>query len=142
MAVRLAGRLEDPKLKELLEAATRHADPRVRANAIESMEDLHIADRSQRVLEMLNSRHNRERANAIKALGQFNFGTARECLTRMLTDANPLHRMSALWVVGQLDLLEVMRQVSKVARHDPNARVRRRAAEMIESFSGSLAAHS
>jgi len=138
MAVRLVGRLEDPRLKELLEAAAQHADPRVRANAIESMENLHIADRSQQVLTMLNSRNNRERASAIKALGQFNFANARECLNRMLSDTNPLHRMSALWVVGQLDLLEVMRQVSSIARKDPNLRVRRRAAEMLETLSGNI----
>lgn len=138
MAVRLVGRLEDPRLKELLDAAMRHADARVRANAIESLEDLHLADKSQQILAMLNSRHSRERANAIKALGQFNFATARECLMRMLTDPNPLHRMSALWVVGQLNLLDIMRQVSLVARRDPNSRVRGRAAEMLETLSGNL----
>lgn len=140
-AVRLAGRLEDPRLKELLEAAARHGDARVRSNAVESMEELHIADRSQQVLAMLNSRHNRERATAIKALGQFNFATARECLNRMLSDSNPLHRMSALWVVEQLNLLDVMRQVSNIARRDPNLRVRKRAAEMLETLSGNFAGH-
>jgi HEAT repeat protein len=138
MAVRLVGRLGDPRLKDLLEAATQHADARVRANAVESMEELHIADRSQRVLAMLNSRHSRERANAIKAIGSFNFDTAKECLTRMLTDSSPLHRMSALWVVGQLNLIEVLRQVSNIARRDPNLRVRSRAVEMMETLSGSV----
>jgi hypothetical protein len=136
MAVRLVGRLEDPRLRDLLEAATHHPDARVRANAVESMEALHIADRSQQVLAMLNSRHPRERANAIKALGNFNFATGRECLGRMLADANPLHRMSALWVVEQLNVLEVMRQVSLIARRDPNLRVRKRALEMLETLSG------
>ena len=37
IAVRLVGRLEDPRLKDLLEAAAHHDDPRVRANAVESM---------------------------------------------------------------------------------------------------------
>jgi HEAT repeat protein len=138
MAVRLVGRLEDPRLKDLLDAAMKHSDARVRANAIESMEELHIADRSQQILAMLNSRHSRERANAIKAIGQFNFATARECLGRMLTDANPLHRMSALWVVGQLSLLDIMRQVSILARRDPNLRVRQKASEMLETLSGNL----
>jgi hypothetical protein len=141
-AVRLAGRLEDPRLKDLLEAAARHEDARVRASAVESMEELNIAHRSQQVLAMLNSRHSRERANAIKALGRFNFATARECLERMLTDGNPLHRMSALWVVEQFRLLEILRQVSRMARRDPNLRVRRRAAEMLDSLSGVIAASS
>jgi HEAT repeat protein len=138
MAVRLVGRLEDPKLRDLLEAAMKHADARVRANAVESVEELRIADKSQQILAMLNSRHSRERANAIKAIGQFNFATARECLLRMLTDPNPLHRMAALWVVGQLNLLDIMRQVALVARRDPNLRVRSKAAEMVETLSGNL----
>jgi HEAT repeat protein len=142
IAVSLVGRLEDPRYKDLLEAAAHHADARVRANAVESMEQLHIADRSAQVLAMLNSRHNRERANAIKALGQFNFATARECLQHMLLDSNPLHRMSALWVVGQLNIVEIMRQVSNIARRDPNLRVRKRALEMLETLSGTVAAHS
>jgi HEAT repeat protein len=141
MAVRLVGRLEDPRLKELLEAAAHHSDPRVRANAVESMEALHIADHSQQVLTMLNSRNNRERATAIKALGQFNFATARECLARMLADPNPLHRMSALWVVSQLNMLEIMREVSNIARRDPNLHVRKRATEMLEALNGSITSH-
>jgi len=138
MAVRLVGRLEDPRMKDLLEAAAHHEDARVRANAVESMEELHIADRSQRVLSMLNSRHSRERANAIKAIGAFNFKTANDCLDRMLTDSSPLHRMSALWVVSQLNLTEIMRLVSNIARRDPNLRVRNRAKEMMETLSGSI----
>jgi hypothetical protein len=136
-AVKLVGRLEDPRLKDLLEAAAQHADPRVRANAVESMSALHIANRSQQVLTMLNSRHNRERANAIKAISEFDFATAKDCLQRMLADPNPLHRISALWVVQKLELPELFRQISTVARRDPNLRVRKRAAEILEALTGS-----
>jgi len=138
-AVKLVGRLEDPRLKDLLEAAAQHPDPRVRAQAVESMSALHIANHSQKVLDMLHSRHNRERANAIKAISEFDFNTARECLRRMLSDNNPLHRISALWVVQQLELPELFRHVSTLARRDPNIRVRRRAAEMIETLIGNTA---
>ena len=138
LAVKLIGRLDDPKLRDLLEAAAHHADPRVRANAVESMESLHIADRSQEVLKMINSRHNRERANAIKAISQFDFSTARECLAKMLGDSNPLHRISALWVVNELNLLEIVRQTNSMARRDPNARVRKRASEMLDSINAPL----
>ncbi len=67
IAVKLVGRLEDPRLKDLLEAAAQHADPRVRASAVEAMAGLRIAHRSQQVLAMINSRHNRERANALSS---------------------------------------------------------------------------
>ncbi|HVS70036.1 MAG TPA: HEAT repeat domain-containing protein [Phycisphaerae bacterium] len=140
IAVKLAGRLEDPRLKDLLEHAAHHSDARVRANAIESMELLRIADRSQQVLAMLNSRHNRERANAIKALSRFNFETARECLMKMLVDQNPIHRMSALWVVQELQLLEMVRQVSAMARRDPNVRVRKRASMLLDTLATHVAA--
>ncbi len=142
LAVRQAGRLEDPRLRELLEAAAHHADARVRANAVEAMEQLRLADRSPQVRAMLDSRHNRERANAIKALAQSNYATAREHLERMLTDANPLHRMSALWVVAQLRTTEIMRQVRGMAHNDPNLRVRKRAEEMLETVGGMVAAPS
>jgi HEAT repeat protein len=136
IAIKLVGQLEDPRLKDLLEAAAQHADPRVRANAVEAMAALHIARSSQQVLAMLHSRHNRERANAIKAISEFDFVTARECLVRMLGDPNPLHRMSALWVVEQLQFPELVRQVSTVGRRDPNARIRKRATEMLDLLSG------
>ncbi len=134
IAVKLAARLNDPRLHDLLELAAQHPDSRVRSNAVESMEALHIADKSQQVLTLLNSRHNRERANAIKAISQFDFATARECLTRMLADPNPMHRISALWVVDRLGLLEMVRQVSGMARRDPNIRVRSRAAAMLDTL--------
>ncbi len=137
IAIQLVGRLEDPKLKDLLEAAAKHVDPRVRANAVDSMSALHIADRSQQMLTLLNSRHNRERANAIKAMSEFDYYTARDCLERMLVDANPVHRMSALWVVSQMHMLDVIRRVSSIARRNPNMRVRRHAAEMLESLTAS-----
>jgi len=137
-AVKLVGRLADPRLQDLLEAAARHEDARVRANAIESMTELHIADKSRQVLTMIHSRHNRERANAIKALSQFDFNTSRDCLVRMLGDSNPLHRVSALWVVDELRVLEILRQVHFIARRDPNLRVRRRAADLLESLNTGL----
>jgi hypothetical protein len=142
IAVKLIGRLADPRLRDLLEAAAHHEDARVRANAVESMETLDIADRSQQVITMLNSRHSRERANAIKAMSQFNFATARECLARMLTDPNPMHRVSALWVVEQLQFLEIIRQVHFVARRDPNVRIRRRAGELLANITNSVSAAS
>ena len=130
-AVKLIGRLEDPKLGNLLEAAAKHTDARVRANAIESMQELRIAGHSTQLLAMLNSRFNRERANAIRAISEFDFSCARECLVRMLNDNNAHHRLSALWVVGQLGMLDIVRQVASTARLDGNPRVRKLAREML-----------
>jgi HEAT repeat protein len=141
-AVRLVGRLEDAKLKELLEAAARHTDPRVRANAVAAMDQLHIADRSSQVLALLNSRHHRERANAIRAISSFDFASARECLLKMLQDASPTHRISALWVVGQLQFLQIVRQVGALSRRDPNQHVRKRAAEVLVALQEIVASSS
>ena len=133
-AVKLVGRLEDPKLKDLLDAAARHQDPRVRANALESMAQLRVANHSTQVLTLLNSRFNRERANAIRAISVFDFATARQCLVKMLQDPSPHHRISALWVVSQLNLLEIARLVGSLSRRDPNQHVRKRAAELMSQL--------
>lgn len=133
-AVHMTGRLNDPRLRDLLEAAARHADPRVRANAIEAMEQLRIAGQSQQIAMMLNSRFNRERANAIKALSKFNFDQARDCLVRMLQDPNPMHRISAMWVVNELGIMEIFKQVSSIARRDSNPHVRSRAIEILQKL--------
>jgi len=133
-AVRLVGRLEDPRLTNLLEAAAQFSDPRVRAGAVEAMETLHVAHTSKYVLAMLSSRHNRERANAIRAISKFNYTMAQDCLLKMLSDPNPLHRSSALWVVGELDIMTVIRQVGLMARKDPNSKVRARADEILQTL--------
>ncbi len=133
-AIKLIGRMEDPRLRDLLEAATQHSDTRVRANAIEAMETLKVAHTSKQVLAMITSRHNRERANAIKALGKFDIAMAQDCLLKMLADPNPLHRISALWVVSQLDMLEVIRYVGVMARKDNNMKVRNRAEELLQTL--------
>jgi hypothetical protein len=58
----------------------------------------------------------------------------------MLADPNPIHRISALFVVDQLQLLEMVRQVSGIARRDPNVRVRRRAETMLNTLTTLLPA--
>jgi HEAT repeat protein len=131
-AVRLAGKLSDPALLDLLESLAKHEDSRVRANAVEAMEQLKIANRSRQILTMLDSRHNRERANAVKAIGGYDLVTARETLSKMLIDKNPLHRISALWVVEKLSVLDMLRQVASLARKDTNPHVRSRAIELLE----------
>lgn len=133
-AIKLMGRLEDPKLKDLLDAAARHYDPRVRANALESMAQLRVANYSMQVLTLMNSHFNRERANAIRAISVYDFATARQCLVKMLHDPSPHHRVSALWVVSQLNLLEIARLVGSLSRCDPNQHVRKRAAELMSQL--------
>jgi hypothetical protein len=139
-AIKLVGKMEDPQFAKLLEAAAQHSDPRVRANAVEAMDLLRVAHTSKHVLAMLTSRHNRERANAIKAISKFDFATTQECLIKMLSDPNPLHRVSALWVVSQLEMLDIVRQVGLMSRKDPNAKVRARAAELLETLQAAATA--
>jgi HEAT repeat protein len=133
-AIKLIGKLEDPQYTGLLEAAAQHSDARVRANAVEAMGILRVAHTSKHVMGMLTSRHNRERANAIKAISKFDFSTTQDCLIKMLGDANPLHRISALWVVSQLEMLDIVRHVGMMSRKDPNAKVRSRAAELLQNL--------
>ncbi len=133
-AVRQIGRLGDEKCVHLLRAAASNGDPRVRANAVESMAQLHATHESAALLRLLESRHNRERANAIKAISEVNFPLARDSLLTMLTDRDAAHRTSALWVVGQLRLLDVTREIARIARADPNLKARLRAAQLLQRF--------
>ncbi|MHC4220448.1 MAG: HEAT repeat domain-containing protein, partial [Planctomycetota bacterium] len=74
-----------------------HADPRVRANAVEAL--LRIDRRPGAHLDALaSSRDNRLRANAVRGLVVGLAAGAIRALRRMLLDDDPRHRVSAVWV--------------------------------------------
>ncbi len=76
-------------------------DPRVQANAVESLWGLDGAETKQHLLEALKSKNNRVFGNA--ALGLYRLGDP--TIIRVLLEATqhpePLFRLSALWAIGQ-----------------------------------------
>jgi hypothetical protein len=118
----------------LLEKVLNDTDARVRANAIEVME----AAKRPQFFPLLATRArtgaNRERANAIKALHKIKVGTASPALLEMLRDDRSEHKISALWVLRTIGLWKLVAEVGRLARFDPDARVKRYAMGVIKTI--------
>ncbi len=140
-----------------LEAACRYHAPRVRANAVEALEDRRrrglIETPAERFTELTADPHQRVRANAVRA-GLIGIeskpatGTkqaSEAALRSMLGDERAAHRVSGLWVAGRVlrrgpelslgrrwtDLAAV---IADMARHDSDASARARATACLGSL--------
>jgi hypothetical protein len=133
-AIALVGHLPSVSPQVLLERAIHDADPRVRANAIEVLEETRNPEFVPLLAERARSNHNRERANAIKALHRMKVGTAKGALLHMLRDQRGEHRLSALWALRAVGLWEMIQEVGRMAREDANMRVRRYALGVIRTL--------
>lgn len=115
------------RLDELLE----DVDPRVRANAVETLEHVGGAFASDGVTQLLEGRsrlgRNRERANAIVAMSHLKLLDVETQLFDMLRDGRDSHRLSALWAVEQTGRWRLLNEVVRIARGDKNLGVRRSA---------------
>jgi HEAT repeat protein len=118
----------------LLNRVLNDPDPRVRASAIEVLE----AAKNPRFIALLVERarvgESRERANAIKALHRMKVPAAAEMLTELLKDQRPEHRVSGLWTVRQTGMWSFLNEVSRLAKSDPNLRVRRYALGVLQGL--------
>ncbi|MHC4081815.1 MAG: HEAT repeat domain-containing protein [Planctomycetota bacterium] len=107
-----------------------HADPRVRANAVEAL--VRIDRRPGAHLDALAaSRDNRLRANAVRGLlvGRSSGGV--KALRRMLTDDDPRHRVSAVWVARRSRARSVVGDLRRLADSDLFSEIRGRAAAAV-----------
>ncbi len=133
-AIVLLGELEGVPPEALLERVLNDSDPRVRANAIEVLENRQDAQ----FLPMLASRarapgaNNRERANSIKALHRMKVKNATVALAGMLQDQRPEHRISALWALKSIGWWQLLNEVGRLAKSDDNLRVRRYALGVLK----------
>ena len=140
-----------------IEAACAYPSPRVRANAVEALEDRRrrgmIDTPAERFIELSSDQHQRVRANAVRAglvgvAGKPNQSTRRACesaLRSMLGDERAAHRVSGLWVASRVlrrgpelslggrwtDLAAV---IADMARHDADASARSRATACLGSL--------
>ncbi len=145
-AVALIGEVPSITSDVLLEKVLNDADPRVRANAIEVLENKRADQYVQLLTQRARSSHNRERANAIKAMHRLRVNTASTQLLAMLRDERSEHRISALWALRHIGWWQLVNEVGKIAKEDQNLRVRRYAlgvlrgvAEMVASMKGKVA---
>jgi hypothetical protein len=137
----------DPSSRGVLLASLRHADPRVRANAVEALsrrgEPAMVAE-----VKALGDAHHRVRANLVRAV--LRVATTRttstsaapldpaEELARMLGDDRPMHRLAGVWLARRSMMVdrsalsarwaELSARVHEVAGLDREPQVRARAA--------------
>lgn len=143
------GDVPDRSATDALEPAFGHADARVRANAIESLERAARREESpgrivERVLEFKTSQEHRTRANALRALARrgdprtTDLDAVGDDLERMLADDRAPHRLAGVWLAERLmcpagplrkgsPWQGLARLVADLARNDRDGHIRARA---------------
>jgi HEAT repeat protein len=134
-AVAALGEMNEVPLSPLLDRVLHDSDARVRANAIEVLETRQETEYVPVLAQRARAAHNRERANAIKAMHKMKVGTATAQLSAMLGDERPEHRISAMWTLRQIGWWRLLNDVARLAKEDPNLRVRRYALAVLRDVS-------
>jgi hypothetical protein len=132
-AVAVLAEIKGMPPEAVLEKALNDVDPRVRANAIEVLEAKHRVEFVPLLASRARSPHSRERANAIKALASMRVGAAAPQLISMMQDERSEHRISGLWAMREIGVWNMINEVGKLAKDDPNLRVRRYAMTVLRS---------
>lgn len=156
-AVRALSIAPGREVSRAIEAACGYPAARVRANAIEAIDDRRrrglIESPADRFVELAGDAHQRVRANAVRAgligIERKPDRSARQAseaaLRTMLGDERAAHRVSALWVAGrvlrrgpELSLgrrwTELAAVIADMARHDSDPGARARAAACLGSL--------
>jgi len=141
-AVALAGEISAVPAETIVERIVSDPDARVRANAIEVIEQRPEAKVVPVLAQRARSNNNRERANAIKVLLRMRVGAASVQLLHMLRDPRPDHRVSALWALRQSGWWHLLNEVGRLAKQDENLRVRRFALGILKNVAETARAKS
>lgn len=137
-AVSLLGLTANGMPGPLIDKALNDPDARVRANAVEVIDQHQEEQYLPTLMKLARSRHNRERANALKALHTMRVGTASQQLLAMLRDPQAEHRISAMWALKQVGLWQMLREVASLAKTDGDVRVRRYAVGVIRAVAATM----
>jgi HEAT repeat protein len=100
--VKRIGRISDQRIPALVESFLDHPDPRVVANALESLWDLGTPHLAAKFKTMAESTDNRIRANAVRALFKYAPEEAEKSIETMLTSRNPAWQDSAVFLLQAL----------------------------------------
>lgn len=122
--------LPDDDIVEFLTRALNEEDARVRANAIEVIEQLDLPDTTRLLLPMLKDEDNRVRANVIKALwDKDDQNKLLEALKEMASNENAWMKASAVFVLDKVRIPGRMELLAAMAHEDhPKIRENARAA--------------
>jgi HEAT repeat protein len=97
--------LPDDEILGFIAKALVDNDARVRANAVEALDNLEIAGTAKLLLPLLEDEDNRVRANVIKALwNKDDQNKLLEALKTMASDENPWMKTSCIFVLDKVDI--------------------------------------
>ena len=119
----------------LIEKLLSDNDSRVRANAIEVLESSHKVEFVPILIHRARSGSNRERANAIKVMHKLRMNVFGDSLKAMLNDPRPEHRISSMWALKQTGWWNLIGEVGRMAKVDPDLKVRRYALDVLKAAS-------
>jgi hypothetical protein len=131
-AVILLGHVADQAPDALVEKLLVDPDARVRANAVEVLEAHHRETFIPLLIQRARAGKNRERANAIKVMHKMRMGAFSQSLQLALLDPRPEHRISAMWALRQTNFWALIGEVGRMAKTDPDLRVRRYALGVLK----------
>ena len=121
----------DPLIERLLA----DTDARVRANTIEVLEKKFKDQFVPILIQRARAGSNRERANAIKVMHKLRMNVFGASLNAMLNDPRPEHRISAMWALKQTGWWNLINEVGRMAKADPDMKVRRYALSVLKAAS-------
>lgn len=115
-------------------------DDRVRANAIEAIEQLDDEGLIYLIIRFKQDPNNRVRANALKALYKLGRKKVQVEITQMLFEDEPNMVLSGLWVVKQLELvsMEIIERCSQLIKSN-NKQQGAKAREILEAMDSPVA---
>lgn len=127
--LRLMGRIDDPRIPELLESYLDHEDSRIVANSIEALWDFNRPDLADKFTDFATSSDNRIRANAVKGLHRYSPALAEQHITEMVNSNNIALQDSGVFLLRTIrpaNLAELL----EVANHSRYATVRLKALDI------------
>jgi HEAT repeat protein len=119
----------------LIEQLLTDTDSRVRANTIEVLETRHPNEFIPLLIQRARVGTNRERANAIKFMHKTRMNIFQTSLHAMLNDPRPEHRISAMWALKQTGWWNLIGEVGRMAKADPELKVRHYALAVLKAAS-------
>ncbi|HEV7300917.1 MAG TPA: HEAT repeat domain-containing protein [Tepidisphaeraceae bacterium] len=117
----------------LIDRLLNDMDGRVRANTIELLAVSRRTEFLPILMQRARATSPRERANAIKALHTLRVASAVAQLQAMLRDDRSEHRISGMWALRSMGLWQLLSEVGRLAKSDPNVRVRRYAITILRA---------
>ncbi|NCB39132.1 MAG: HEAT repeat domain-containing protein [Erysipelotrichia bacterium] len=127
--LRLLGRIDDPRIPELLETYLDHEDARIVANAVEALSEFDRPEMVDRFADFATSSDNRIRANAIKGLYRYSPALAESHISEMVKSHNIALQDSGVYllrIVRPSNLAELL----EIAHHSRYATVRLKALDI------------